>query len=180
MKQMMFPPYQSHQSTIHCESKMDDKYLFLDVSNESFKLFFELASNARTRHDGWKIYREDSFVLEWLWIWFDFNCSWDFSQNNVFTSGTSLATILLARPSSIAVLPTPGGPMSYHLNVLCQKCGFCHGCWNKPTTGFDLVRLDKTEKNKGIYIHPPENKGRNHTLCIVLRISEQSFKHNFH
>jgi len=28
------------------------------------------------------------------------------------TSGTSLDTILLARPSRMAVLPTPGGPMS--------------------------------------------------------------------
>lgn len=32
---------------------------------------------------------------------------------NQLTSGTSLATILLARPSRIAVFPTPGGPISY-------------------------------------------------------------------
>lgn len=35
-----------------------------------------------------------------------------FSLEREFTSGTSFATIRLARPSRIAVLPTPGGPMS--------------------------------------------------------------------
>jgi hypothetical protein len=34
------------------------------------------------------------------------------------TSGTSLATILLARPSKIAVLPTPGGPINYKIYVV--------------------------------------------------------------
>lgn len=31
------------------------------------------------------------------------------------TSGTSLATILLARPSKMAVFPTPGGPINYKI-----------------------------------------------------------------
>lgn len=34
------------------------------------------------------------------------------SERGMGTSGTSFATILLASPSRIAVLPTPGGPMS--------------------------------------------------------------------
>jgi hypothetical protein len=34
------------------------------------------------------------------------------SERGMRTSGTSFATILLASPSRIAVLPTPGGPMS--------------------------------------------------------------------
>lgn len=39
------------------------------------------------------------------------------------TSGTSLDTIRLARPSRMAVFPTPGGPMR---------------------TGFDFVRRERT------------------------------------
>lgn len=60
-------------------------------------------------------------------------------ESGQHTSGTSLDTILLARPSRIAVLPTPGGPMSCR-TVSKDHCGW----WGLLTTGLDFVRRERT------------------------------------
>jgi hypothetical protein len=84
--------------------------LVLDIADERLELFLKLAANARTRHDRREIDRENSLVVQGL---LEIKVRGKRSIENEHTSGTSFATILLARPSRIAVFPTPGGPMSY-------------------------------------------------------------------
>lgn len=61
------------------------------------------------------------------------------------TSGTSFATIRLANPSRMAVLPTPGGPMSCEDQRFdTQPVPLDDTIKIKLTTGFDFVRLERT------------------------------------
>lgn len=61
------------------------------------------------------------------------------------TSGTSLDTMRVASPSRMAVLPTPGGPMSWRIVVRRLARLMLPICLGYSlTTGFDFVRRDKT------------------------------------
>ena len=59
---------------------------------------------------------EERSIESTLLSWSDYNdrqCKgYETHDPHRLTSGTSRATIRLARPSIIAVFPTPGGPMS--------------------------------------------------------------------
>ncbi len=63
------------------------------------------------------------------------------------TSGTSFATIRLARPSRIAVLPTPGGPISFKGFDFVGAGAIDADMFGELTTGFDFVLRDRTEKD---------------------------------
>src|ERR1700722_12887295 len=72
------------------------------------------------------------------------------------TSGTSFATILLASPSKIAVLPTPGGPISWNDKVNHHLQNSVHSL--KERSAYDWIRFCPPRKDWIVLViisHPP-------------------------
>lgn len=87
-------------------------HLVLYVANQSLKLLFERATYARSSHNGRQVDGQNPFILKGLDTKGQRGETGFRRTSFMLTSGTSFETIRLASPSSIAVLPTPGGPMS--------------------------------------------------------------------
>ena len=79
-------------------------------------------------------------------------------------SGTSEFTILIARPSATAVLPTPGSPIRTGLFFvrLARICITLSISFSLPTTGSNLISCAAKVKSRpnssrlGVFVFPPD------------------------
>ena len=66
MKQIAFPPCFSESLQVGNKKKINGTDLVFNVPKQSLELLFKLSTYTRTGHDGGKVKREDSLVVQRL------------------------------------------------------------------------------------------------------------------
>ena len=129
MKQITFRAYMRSQ-THRDQGQVGKTHLIFNILDQSLELLFELATDTRPRDDRGQVDRQDALVLKGLESTSTVKLATGNEQPNEqgrVTSGTSLATIRCASPSRMAVLPTPGGPISCNKELSASMSGRATG-----------------------------------------------------